>query len=836
LHFNTCVSSRISITLLIAITLSALTLFVNGVLGEDEFLPGSDDYLELRQILIFHSVNGETKAITNFCKSHLMDGAKDVRYGRTEDVDQWVVGAPDGVLTPDRFYEVNLGPDVRLAITATGSWIAAGGNGTISNGQTVKNSRTAKAIYEDMYKWENLSLSQSDNLSGRTRSDVSSTRPYFNDSSSKGTHSKDSSTNDGSYRNTNSHQDTDSYRDNPSMAENSDQEFPRIPVNLDTSPPYVEKIEIVRFPDIPEKRRVSQPPSVFVGAEAIEIKVYMSETMGSAPEVRISQPSFTAIKGALTNNQSERIFTYRWFPNSSPGAQGPTKLEVMGEYDGNAPDFGYDLALNPIVPDSNGSVYESAMIVDTVAPDLKRIGQSNGSTGSGQSIPQNGATLSKDDFPKTIMVFVEDYNNIDDGTESAENVATSAASGVDFSLISANDGSISLRLFKPDGSEINGIIVARQPALELILPDVYDPVNQIFPDNDNDGISEPVEGTYRIEISITDKVGNKSSHTINFGMDTTPVSSSQLNVSITPVFTTPFTNPDNPIGETGTFVKQFRGVEVTSDSPEWSPARSSVELEKWVPGEIPYPTLLKTNIEKDDNKIMVTILMDQDGDGVNDFENPERGQYVPEGERDPRWGKNDGVYIIKVKAFDNAGNSADLTKRLTIDTTPPEIETTFPNAEITIGPPLRMVDALIIDPKPVSGADASGIHFDHFNIRVEFMGNENSSQQMVNGVGFIHEPNNTDPTIPSYNPNDEHPKLLFEFTDESGHVTPLPEDGSMDGVYTIHLSAWDKAGSEVSGSVGFSYSSTAPSSGTTEPAETTETTPPVTERLIMRIQ
>jgi len=785
-----------------------LSLLICLILTLPTNAEAENNRLKLRQILIFHSINGSTQAVKNFCNTHLHNGSIDVRLAVTgeDDTEYWVVGAPDGILTPDRFYNVIIGPNVKVAITADKSWIAGGQDGTVTNGQTVKNSQTARVIYEDMYKWKNSKIQQNNNTIKQR-----STRNLQNDFAKR------------------------------SQTSNSNPSAPRVIVNNDTTPPYIEKIEIIRFPDIPEKRRVYSPPSVFVGAEAVEIKVYMSEKMGKAPQVKITQngsgqDTAQSVNAPLTINQAERIFTYRWFPNSSPQAAGSTRLEILGEYDGNNPDFGYDLALNPIPANSNGSVFDTAMIVDTVAPDLKRVDTSSSNPAIGQSIPSSGDTLSKTEFPETIMVFVNDYNLPDDGTMSGTNLDTSLASGVDFSLLSSNDGSMTLSLFKPDGSEIKGMVVARQPALELILPDVYDPVNQIFPDNDNDGVAEPIEGTYRIEVTITDKAGNKNNQTINFGMDTTPVASKDLNVSITPVFTTPFANPDNPIKEKGTFVKQLRGVEITSTSPQWSPARSSVKIEKWVPGTIPYPTSLKIQVDKTDDKITATIALDQDGDGVNDFENPERGQYVPDGERDPRWGKNDGVYMIKVKAYDKAGNTEDISRRLTIDTTPPQMETTFPNAEITIGPPLRMVDAMLIDPRPVSGADSSGLNFEHFNIYVEFMGNEQSAQQRVNGVGFIHEPNNSDPTIPSYNPEDKNPKLLFEFTDETGHVTPLPEDGTMDGVYTIHLAAWDKAGSEVTGSVGFTYSSTAPSQGTTTPQSETMNQPVINRRLTMNIR
>ncbi|MBI4863431.1 MAG: hypothetical protein HY815_24665, partial [Candidatus Riflebacteria bacterium] len=59
---------------------------------------------------------------------------------------------------------------------------------------------------------------------------------------------------------------------------------------------------------------------------------------------------------------------------------------------------------------------------------------------------------------------------------------------------------------------------------------------------------------------------------------------------------------------------------------------------------------------------------------------------------------------------------------------------------------------------------------------------------------FIHIPNSTDPTQPSYSPADDRYKLLLELTDRYQNVRTLPTDGSMDGIYSIAVAPVDRAG------------------------------------------
>jgi hypothetical protein len=310
-------------------------------------------------------------------------------------------------------------------------------------------------------------------------------------------------------------------------------------------------------------------------------------------------------------------------------------------------------------------------------------------------------------------------------------------------------------------------------------------------------------------------VGNASQMTATLGMDATPVPTRSIAVNVNPVFTTPFPNPVNPIGETGTCVKKLQSVEVTSPDPDFNVDRSTARLLSYVAGPHTVPVVMKTTLTREADKLVLTVLADQNGDGQPDFENPAPGQYLPPGVVDPRFGRNDGLYVVEVTAYDKAGNVSTISREVKVDTTAPQVKDTFPRADVTLGPPLRFIDAIVIDPKPASGADPGGVNYDHFFVTCQFKGNSQTAAQTVHGVGFVHRPNSTDPTVPSFNPDDVYPKLLYEFTDTTGHVTPLPDTGKWDGVYEIQLTAYDNAGNEVTGSAAFTYSSTAPADPTT---------------------
>ena len=599
---------------------------------------------------------------------------------------------------------------------------------------------------------------------------------------------------------------------NNPLATGFDEIFDRRSVIRDTQPPIAERVEIILRPDEPARRRIVQPgPDVFVGQETVGLQIRMSERMAVAPRVRVVQPNAPEFVAGLVDDSQNPLFIYRFFPLGGPSNNGPVTLEILGQAAGTGigPAFGVDEAGNPVDPNDDGSTLESAFRVDTVPPDLKRVDVRQ--PGQFRSIPGENDVLPAAGFPREILVLVLDYNQPDDGSFAGPNVETDQASGVDFDAAARTDGGLAVRLRGPQGREIPGTLVSSPPqALKLLLPDVYDPATGVFPDTDGDGRADPIEGAYTVEVDLIDRAGNRTLQTLTLANDTTPIRGSALNVAIEPVFSDPFTNPTNPIPERGAAVKQLREVRITSSEPDFDFSRSRARILSRLTGDGTVPREVRTTLQREDARLILTIVLDQDGDGNPDFENPAPGPFLPPGMTDPRIGMNDGPYIVEVTAIDEAGNETVITRDLVLDTTAPDIGTTFPGEGVAFGPPLRIVDAILMDPQATSNNPGSGIRLDVSDIRLRFLGNSQSPSRLIDGVAFVHEPNSTDPTRPGFDPNDKFPKVLFQFTDDSGQSTPLPDDGTLDGVYQIEVDVTDRAGNPATGITTFSYDSSSP--------------------------
>lgn len=574
-----------------------------------------------------------------------------------------------------------------------------------------------------------------------------------------------------------------------------------VPVVIDKTPPTVDRADLV----LPGNRVVPLgTPNVFVGAQSVTIRLTMSEKMATAPKVRVQQPGFNALDLPLQSN-TPTVFEYAFFPVTAAANNGPVKIEISG---------GTDEAGNPIQAGSPNTVFDKGLGVDTVPPDLLRIDLSQ--PGNFRTQPKENAVLPKNGFPKEILVLARDYNTPDDGTFAGENVATDQASGIDFDQAGLPGSNVQVKLFDPRGTEIKGVLAALAPSgFRLLLPDVYDPANGVFPDTDSDGVADPIEGTYRIQVDLTDKAGNSTSQTLPFGEDTTPLPATAVAVSIRPVFSTPFPNPANPIGATGTAVKKLDRVEVTSADPMWDVAKSNAELLSTVVNGSPKP--VKVTVTREGKTIILTVDPDQDGNGQPDWENPAPGQFLPPGTVDPRFGRNDGVYIIRVHARDTAGNQSTIEREILLDTTAPDKPTsTFPTNAQKIAGDLRIVDATLTDPKAASGRDGSGIQLEFSQINLRFLGNQTTPAQFIRGIVFVHKPNDSDPTQPDFNPNDHFPKILYQIVNTHNDSISLPRDGSFDGVYELKVQVRDRAGNEASGITSFEYSGkTTSTTGTT---------------------
>jgi hypothetical protein len=573
-----------------------------------------------------------------------------------------------------------------------------------------------------------------------------------------------------------------------------------VPVGRDTVPPRVVRLQLVTFPDDPARRQVHEAGNVFVGIGNVEVRVTVSEPMASPPRVQLRHTGGLLVEAGLTDASANPLFVYRVFPVPSPDTNGPATLEITGQFDGQQPDWGYDRALNPLVAHTQ----PRALLIDSQAPGLRRVDPRV--PGQTRSIPAENQVLPASGFPREIMVFVDDYNRPDDGSFTGPNVARDLASGVDWNLAGSL---VTMRVFDPRGRQLPGMVVARQPALVLMLPDPYDPGAGVFTDTDGDGRADPIEGTYRIEVDLTDRVGNRSSANLSLGLDATPVAGSGISVSINPVFSQPFPNPSNPIPGSGACVRRLERVEIQGAGPDFDPARSTAKLSSRLGGPTSVPREVLTSLARVDGKLVLTVSRDQNGDGQDDFENPTPGPYLPPGEIDPRLGRNDGTYLVEVRAVDRAGNVAVITREFVLDTTSPRGEPSAPAAGVRLRGPLRVVDAFLDDPAASNGNAGTGIQLSASGIRLDFQGGAGRPAAQVPGIAFVHSPNSTDPTRPDYNPRDTRYKILFEILDGSGHPASLPVDGSADGVYLMTVRTADRAGNEATFATSFEYTQAA---------------------------
>jgi hypothetical protein len=691
-------------------------------------------------------------------------------------VGQWMVANQGGIMVNGRPYDALPGSPLKVAMAADGNWIASSPEAFLLDGALFEDPATSARIHQDVMSFQTMHFGQA----APSRSPLRAGPNLAPRRLSPPTPSS-----------------------LPLVQPAPYQPQRNLDITVDTEAPLVTRLLITRNPDNPQLRRAGFPPRVFVGATPVEFEILMTERMGTAPTIEVVQADGTRTPAALSQDRNP-VFVYRWFPFLDPAANGPATVEVTG---------GADEAGNPVQPAEGSSTFTQALIVDTLPPEMRRMDLSQ--PGAFRLQPREGEVLAKHEFPRSIVAFIQDYDQPVD-PDGAGPTSTQNASGVDFRRIGDGSGAVSLKLLDPNGREIRGTLAARVTALELFLPDIYDPANQIFPDDDQDGVADPIEGTYRVQIDMVDEVGNSSTLTLPFGADTTPIRRQALEVSVRPIFATPPT--PNPLPESGeVWIRRLEAVEVRSQDPDFSFTRSLVKVLSLAAGRHTVPVELVGNFTRGSDLLRFDIARDQDGDGQDDFENPAPGEFLPPGVPDPRLGKNDGLYRIVVEAFDQAGNPATITRDISIDTTPPEVGSAFPTENTTQFAPLRMVDVQLSDPQARSGSKGSGVGLRTSQISLRFLGNQTTPAQEIRGLPFLHQANPDDPTRPDFNPDDKYSRLLLELVDELGQVTKLPDDGSFDGIFQLDVVVRDVAGNEAMGTTTFLYQSFPPEVPTTDP-------------------
>lgn len=616
-----------------------------------------------------------------------------------------------------------------------------------------------------------------------------------------------------------------------------------IRVVLDTRPAAVNSVTIIRDPQS-QTDRVEFPagPQVFVGRNAIQIRVEFSEPLRRQPDLRVTQNGGTAI--LATPNQSlaidNRIFIWDYTPIPQDAQNGPAQIEITNVL---------DRAGNSTTGDPRQTIAE-AFRVDTIEP--VRIRFVPRQAGDTVSDPEDGARIGPSNFPRTIRVFVEDYD-----TRDLAQITTTNASGVLFRGVERGTGQgptnpkfLTIRLVSPAGDVLGTPSIAPPNGIFYQLPDFTDPSLALvgFRDRDGDGRAEPVEGAWRIEVRIQDQVGNTNTQTFQFTVDDTPIDITSLIVRVDGFNTNP-----NPLqrgvvscfgGPPAQTASASPTIVVTSTDPTFSTTRSEVQFLSRIGGANSQPVRFDAAVARTAAGIELTNVREPGKQNTADnFPVPDRfpGQFLPPGVLDPRLGIADGIYLVRVIPEDDARNRGvrdagvkrDFAEfQVNLDTVTPFTRRTFPADASFINEPLRFVDAIVVDPEsPANGNPGCGIDVNRTELiwRLEAayrpsrvdrnliqnppVGNITSGA-LRGLLRFVHQPNNTDPNLPSFNENDDAFRVLLELTDNRGFVRSLPTDGSMDGIYSIGVNPVDGAGNSLVATGSLNPQGTPPRSGT----------------------
>ncbi|MBI2944260.1 MAG: Ig-like domain repeat protein [Candidatus Wallbacteria bacterium] len=596
----------------------------------------------------------------------------------------------------------------------------------------------------------------------------------------------------------------------------------------DKTAPKVQQLEIIRFDGDANRRQVLSPGAKsFVGQEIVFLRVTMSEKMASPPQVQVTQNAGSRIPATILTDRTvnDTVFTFQYNVIPVEAQNGPARVEITGAFDGNGPlpDFGFDLANNPIAQNDASATFAQAFSVDTVSPDLNRLPQPP-PPGQFVSVPKDGEVVGKDAFPKTIQVFVDDFN-----TAVGPDATKTFASGVDFSNVSnaatgtASGSGLTISVRGPAGDLPGTPSVSPPTGLFLNLPDFTGSANSNanFTDRDGDGVKEPLDGAYSITVNLVDKVGNRSTKTINFRVDTVPVSAESIAVHVA--------------GCISLQTREFPAVVVSSRDADFNVTATNVEFFSQIGGPNSVPVKFDTDAP---NRAAATTPGTSATITLNNIRKPGQPvatdqfpfpvpaaptEFVPPGTIDPRTGANDGTYFVRVTPKDNAGNigtvsttssrrQAFLDFPVQIDNTDPFVERTFPVVNQAIAGPINFFETVVVDPVATNGNAGCGIDVNATNMvaRIEaayqpnrvpssFVDTPGQFPSKLRGtLKFIHIPNSLDPTRNDFNPKDDRFRVALEFTDPvTGRSRTLPTDGSMDGIYSIAVNPVDRAGNSL---------------------------------------
>lgn len=650
----------------------------------------------------------------------------------------------------------------------------------------------------------------------------------------------------------------------------------------DTTAPRVTNIEILRNVGAQGGQDLCGKPvsplttglNTFVGNEPVGVRITFNEDI-SIPRVTVQQTNGNAQPLQPINPPANRtsVYTFQFSPFAVDAQNGPAILRISGRNVGTNspqdPGEGTDEAGNGVTPDQQSALtLNGAFVVDTFGPDLRRELSLRQQTTpfDGQVVSNDqlfftatGTQLVRGSFPRVLSAQIIDL------PPAGGTLTPDTASGVDFTQVLASgaattvtsSGRLNISLTGPRGPipvppQIPVITGTPPTLLQLQLVSASDGSLNELAGNPNfeqqsNGVVRAVEGTYTMTINMIDKVCNTRSRTVRFTVDNTPIRETELQVLIggrliqQRGFCFPFD---------GTPTRPLPAIEVRSTASDFSTTSTRFTvLGKFNGNDSPeYPTVLTTFVVNQAQRSIsaqIVGIEKADPTGVN-FPIPTTAatDVIPPGVFDPRVGRFDGPYTIRLFPSDAAGNVGVITTSgrlqtaldydVNLDTLMPVTERTFPKDGSFINAPLRFVDATILDPPAlriprleVQGDFGNPTNVSKFatvpgcgidvnrtvlaaRLETPYQPGRVQANNLIEGGGtsgkirgtlrFIHTPNDFDPTLPGFQVGDNRFKVLLEFAVPPGQtqVGTLPTNGSMDGTYSIVSVPRDRAGLSVS--------------------------------------
>ena len=261
-----------------------------------------------------------------------------------------------------------------------------------------------------------------------------------------------------------------------------------------------------------------------------------------------------------------------------------------------------------------------------------------------------------------------------------------------------------------------------------------------------------LEGDYRIEIIISDKVGNRSlKDTRLFTMDFSKIREDRIKClpedeGFARFGVEPFLEAEGQFVQIQVEDEQFDTVASNLILQNFQEIPQTIPGEKRIVDAQTIRYLLKQGLPSDSSK--------------------------------------DGKYVIESQIFDKPGNQTiDHVCVFTYDNCAPSVLSVFPEDLGTVARNLRTISAVLKDCKPRFDVEVSDLDVRKSSIKLFQIKDENLFE-ITSRIRFESIP------------DQRATKILLEIVDSQGAASSLPNDGSADGEYRVEVIALDRSGNQ----------------------------------------